>query len=50
MKIKRPLNFTIGIICLYGFTSNVVKGSDTFNIALQAIFAVVNITLSLIDL
>ena len=50
MRIKHPLNFTVGIFCLYGFTLNVVKGGDTFTIALQAILAVINITLGLIDL
>ena len=46
--IKHPLNFTVGILCLNGFVLNVVNGSDTFTIALQAILAVVNITLGLV--
>lgn len=50
MRIKHPLNFTVGILCLNGFVLNVVNGSDTFTIALQAILAVVNITLGLTDI
>lgn len=49
MKIKRPVNFAVGIFCLLGFILNVVNRRDIFDIVLTAICAVGNITFGLID-
>lgn len=49
MRIKHPVNFTIGILCLLCFILNVVNRRNTFDIALTAVSAAANITFGLID-
>ena len=47
MRIKKPVNFVIGIICGLCFVINIVNGRDMFALFISAIAASVNIAIGL---
>ena len=44
---KKPLSFTIGIICLFLFIFNIINHRDAFVIMMSGVAAFVNITIGL---
>ena len=47
MKIKRPLNFVVGIGCGICFVLGIVRGRDNFTVSLYAVLAVANLIFGL---
>ena len=47
MRIKKPVNFAIGIFCGLCFVINIVNGRDMFVLYISAIAASFNITIGL---
>lgn len=49
MKIKRPFNFMVGLLCSMCFCIDLVKGKDISWLIIMASVAVVNLIGSTID-
>jgi hypothetical protein len=47
VRIKKPVNFAIGIFCGLCFVINIVNGRDMFYLCISAIAASVNIAIGL---
>jgi hypothetical protein len=47
VRIKKPVNFAIGIFCGLCFVINIVNGRDMFALFISAIAASANITIGL---
>lgn len=45
--IKKPLNFSIGIVCLLCFVINIVNHRDMFTLIITALATAINITIGL---
>ena len=49
MKIRRPINFAVGVFCGICLVINIVKDRDAFTLCLNAIITVGNIIAGLLD-
>ena len=47
MRIKKPVNFAVGIFCGLCFVINIVNGRDIFVLLIAAIATAVNIAIGL---
>ena len=47
MRIKKPVNFALGIYCVLCFVINIVNGRDMFVLLITAIAASANIAIGL---